>query len=289
MADKIVSFPDLTKLTLGFLGCGKISNAMVKGLCTLREKPKAIFVSKRNEIKSSQLKEAYPNIVEVSESNEYIVSNSDIVFLGLLPATAREILPKLNFQGKFVVSILAAVDYAEILQLTSVAPDACLKIVPLPSVSNGWGPIVAYPKQSKVDHLIRLLGTLCSMDTEIEMKPIIAITGHISPFFELMKTTQDFLKSKGIPDDISRSYVASFYAGLSRTAELSEDTFGELTEEAGRNMYLLYYTMRFLLYFFRAATPGGLNEQAYKFMSSTTHYEVQTQSLEDIYKRLTKK
>lgn len=216
---------DLTQLNLGFLGCGKISSAMIRGYCSQSPRPKRVFVTRRSAEKSRILAEEFPDLVEVSDSAEYVVSQSDVVFLGLLPGGARELLPTLSFEEKYVISMMAAVNFDEVLSLTHVEAAKCLKIVPLPSSSRREGPIVAFPKTSPMDFIVKTVGTMVSCDTELQMKPMVAITGHISPLFELMRTTQAFLISKGISEEMSHDYVAAFYAGLASGAAASDHSF----------------------------------------------------------------
>jgi pyrroline-5-carboxylate reductase len=101
---------------IGFLGCGKISSAMIRGYCSISSSsgPKLLHVSKRSEDKSRVLSEEFPKRVNICESNEYLVQQSDFIFIGLLPATAREILPSLDFSNKYVISMMAAVNYEEV-------------------------------------------------------------------------------------------------------------------------------------------------------------------------------
>jgi aspartate-semialdehyde dehydrogenase len=108
---------DLSNLRMGFLGCGKISSAVVRGYCACDQPPLKIYVSKRSEDRSKVLAEQYPSIVEISDSNDYIVKNSNVVFIGLLPNVAREILPQLNFDGKNVITMMAAVNYDEVVMI----------------------------------------------------------------------------------------------------------------------------------------------------------------------------
>lgn len=106
---------DITQKTFGFLGCGKISSAMVRGYCSCPIKPTKILVTKRSQEKSQALFNDYPHIVEINDSPEDIVKRSDYIFVGLLPNVARELLPTLNFEGKFVISMMAAVNFDEVL------------------------------------------------------------------------------------------------------------------------------------------------------------------------------
>jgi pyrroline-5-carboxylate reductase len=100
--------------TLGFLGTGKISSAVCTGYCTLppEQRPRKILISERSTEKSAALAARFPEIVEVVADNEDIVRRSDVVFIGLLPAVAREVLPVMPWENcKLIVSMMAAVNY----------------------------------------------------------------------------------------------------------------------------------------------------------------------------------
>lgn len=106
---------DVTDITIGFVGTGKISSAMVRGFCSLPQRPKKILISKRNEMKASSLVAEVPEIISIAE-NDDIVRQSDVIFVGLLPSVAREVLPALPWKegSKFVISMMAAVNFEEV-------------------------------------------------------------------------------------------------------------------------------------------------------------------------------
>jgi pyrroline-5-carboxylate reductase len=193
---------DLSNTTLGFLGCGKISSAVCRGYAGAsgNARPKKILVSLRNEAKSSALKEAFPDLVHVVESNEDLVAEADVVFIGLLPAVARELLPTLPFTAeKLVISMMAAVDLQETLTLTKMPADRLVRTVPLPSAANRSGPVLVHPPNATIEAILSIVSTPAVCTLESHMKPMIAVTGHISSFFELMKTSQEFVVEQGKP------------------------------------------------------------------------------------------
>ena len=109
---------NVADLTIGFVGTGKISAAMARGFCSLPNKPKQILISKRNEIKANALVSEHPELIAIAE-NDDIVRQSDVVFVGLLPPVAREIMPHLPWteEGsrlRLVVSMMAAVNLDEV-------------------------------------------------------------------------------------------------------------------------------------------------------------------------------
>jgi pyrroline-5-carboxylate reductase len=141
----------------------------------------------------------HPELIEVSDSNEHIVSSADIVFIGLLPGVAREQLPTLPWgpKNKLVVSMMAAVNFEEVLTMTKQTPSTLVKIVPIPSCAKRSGPILQFPGNAIAQEVLSLVGTPIVCSDETQMKPMICLTGHISPFFDLMRVTQDFLSENG--------------------------------------------------------------------------------------------
>jgi pyrroline-5-carboxylate reductase len=191
---------DLSNTCLGFVGCGKISSALCRGYAGASgaQRPKKILVSARSEEKSAALKAAYPDLVTVLESNEEIVAQADVVFIGLLPGVAREILPTLPFTAsKLVVSMMAAVDFQETVQLTRMPTERIVRTVPLPSAANRSGPVLVHPPNPTIEAILSIVSTPVVCTLESHMKPMVAVTGHISSFYELMKTSQDFIVENG--------------------------------------------------------------------------------------------
>jgi pyrroline-5-carboxylate reductase len=190
---------DLSQLSLGFLGCGKISSAVCRGYASATgiNKPLRLLVSLRSEEKSKALKEEFPDLVTICSSSEELVSLSDVIFIGLLPKVAREVLPTLSFENKLVVSMMAAVDFSEVVSLTRPTENRVVRTVPLPSAARRTGPILMYPPNDEAEQLLKVVGTPVVCRDEQAMKPLVAVTGHISSFFELMRLTQDWAVDRG--------------------------------------------------------------------------------------------
>lgn len=241
---------------------------MIQGYASLPPgtRPTKIFVSRRSEDKSRALVAQFPDLITICE-NDAVVEQSDIIFIGLLPNVARSELPCLPFQAKHkVVSMMAAVDFAEVVSLLPSTVTNIVRTVPLPSAARRSGPILQYPVHEDISRILALVGTPVPCDDESLMKPMVSITGHISSFFELMRTTQEFLVEQGITEELSRTFVTSFYSSLAQGAELAHEPLDEMRDEA--------------------ATPGGLNEQSVKFLRESPHFELQKQSLQAILDRL---
>jgi pyrroline-5-carboxylate reductase len=116
--------------------------------------------------------------------------------------------------------------------------------------------------------VLQVVGTPVACADEAEMTPLVCLTGHISSFFDLMRTSETFMTDNNVDAKVARKYVSSFYSALACGTERTVDTvsLADMTEEA--------------------ATPGGLNEQALEFLQGTDHFKQQTASLEKIHDRL---
>lgn len=260
---------DLSNIVIGFLGCGKISNAVARGYIGASGvgRPKKVIVSPRNAEKAAALKSEFPDMVEIGATNEAVVERSDIVFIGLVPEVARAVLPNMPFTSQHhIISMMAAVNYDEVVSLTRIDPSHLVKTVPLPGAARRSGPILSFPPNTYCEDVLSVVGTPVPCTAEKDMKPLITVTGHISPFFELMNVTQQWVVAQGLSPDTARRYISAFYCGLANSAAMSTDSFEEMVEEA--------------------ATPGGLNEQTTAFLRSTEHYNLHQQSLDSVLNRL---
>ncbi len=77
---------------LGLIGTGKIGSAIITGYCSENGwSPEHVYISTRSESKAKKLKDAFPSKISVEESNQAIVDQSDVIFVGLLPHVAREV------------------------------------------------------------------------------------------------------------------------------------------------------------------------------------------------------
>lgn len=74
-------------MQIGFIGVGKITNAIVEGLCTSSIENARIFLSPRNEANARHLAEKYTQVQRLKD-NQQVIDQSDIVFIAVRPAVA---------------------------------------------------------------------------------------------------------------------------------------------------------------------------------------------------------
>ena len=75
-------------MKLGFIGTGEITKAVVQGITKSKINYKKILISKRNNKISSYLKKINKK-VKISSDNQYIIDNSDWLFLAITPTVGK--------------------------------------------------------------------------------------------------------------------------------------------------------------------------------------------------------
>ena len=132
--------PTLQAIRAGFIGCGTIATAIATGLASPDHANylsqygfsiESIAVTRRSESKSTKLKEDFPSTVTVYESAEDVVTNSEIVFLCVLPQQLDTVLDDLKKKGAWradhtLVSLVVSVDLFYILSVVISSNLCCI-------------------------------------------------------------------------------------------------------------------------------------------------------------------
>jgi pyrroline-5-carboxylate reductase len=224
---------------LGFIGVGVITNAVVQALHAAGNAGHEIHLSPRSEPRSRALAARYEHVVR-EDSNAAVAAKSDIVFLAMRPQQMPE-LTGLQFRAEqTVVSFLAGTPIDQLRPF--VAPAARLvRVVPLPCISLGQGPILMTPSDPTVGALFNRLGDLIVLSDEANLAAAASITGLMSSHFELQNVAIDWLRTQKVPEEQAALYVRSFFAGLG--------SIGLAAGRAGEPIDVADYETR-----------GGLNE-----------------------------
>lgn len=200
---------------LGLLGTGKIGSAIMTGFCSENGwRPKHAFVSARTMAKAETLVAKFPDRVSIGASNQEIVDKSDVIFIGLLPNVAREVLPKISFVGKKVISMMATIPYDELLQLVKLPSESVVRSVPLPVTAKRSGPILAYPDNTYARDLFAQIGTPVMLAEEAEITKLAGITALISYFYATCNITQQWCVNNGVGTHICSVIYCFFYSEM---------------------------------------------------------------------------
>jgi pyrroline-5-carboxylate reductase len=229
-------------MQIGFIGVGKITNAIVEGLCTSSIEDAQIYLSPRNEANARRLAEKYAQ-VERLESNQQVIDQSDIVFIAVRPPVAVEVLHTLVFREKqIVVSLIPLLKKVELLNAVAPATHV-IRAVPTPTVMQHTGPILLFHSNDTVTQLFRHLGQPLQVTNEQQLQILWTLTGLITPFYDLLHELSSWAIANGVDATTATQYIAQLFQALAFAAQQdSSINFKELAQHA--------------------ETPNGMNEQA---------------------------
>jgi pyrroline-5-carboxylate reductase len=230
---------DLQPIRAGFIGCGTIAYSIASGLANPSHSTylsqnslalSSIHVTRRSESRSSQLKEAYPDVVTVCETAEEVVKNSEIVFLCVLPQHVDEVLAELKEKGVWkegvhtLVSLVVCANavigslmqfktshfiiiYCDIIkqstskvddliQKTSLPKESVYKMICLPPIANREGCALLQPPAPEHPYLKSMLDALggCVECANDDTMNAMMIPGCLmGPMYGIMRNNRDWL------------------------------------------------------------------------------------------------
>ncbi len=252
-------------MTIGFIGTGEITRAVVIGLSTVEGEKPAILVSPRNEAIARDLAERFDNVT-VAGSNQDVLDGAEMVCLALRPQDAVGILEGLTFgPAHHIVSFMATYGVEQIEKLTAPAQKVTL-VTPLPAVAFHGGPTPIHPAHQEVVDLFEPLGTPVAVETAEEYQALCVATATLAGAFAYYETIADWLTAKNVPADKAREFSGAVFYALAATAKNApEQSFGELTKES--------------------ATRGGTNEQVLAHLKEDGAYRALSEAMDGIWQR----
>lgn len=254
-------------ITLGIVGTGHISTALVIGLCTSPAPPRRILVSPRSAGNAARLAARFPAIVSVATSNQAVVEGSDWVVLSIRPQVAKDVVAELRFKpGQTVLSLIApiALDWLD----DAVRPGVLAsRFLVMPPVERRLGPVAFFPPHAEVEKMMALVGTPVPVRDLHELLVIWSLTALIAPFFNLVATTADWAAQNGVDAETARAYAVSMFESVAIVGA---------SKGAAAPPVLATH----------AQTKGGLNEQVMKELSGKAWFDHVQTALDGILKRL---
>ncbi len=253
-------------MKLGFIGSGEITKAVVRGITNSKINYKKILISKRNNKTSSYLKKINKKI-KISADNQYIIDNSDWIFLAITPNVGKKILRKLKFNNnKIIISFISTIKLKDLKILTNTNA-TIVRAIPLPPISIAKGPIPLFPKNKKVTKFFNNIGESIEINDENSSFNFWATSSLMASYYELLHEVAKWLQKKGLNKLYAQKYVVSLFSALSDAAVM----------RSNKDLKLLVKTSQ---------TPKGLNEETLNFLKKKGFYKQLNLSLEKILKRL---
>ncbi|MBP7212142.1 pyrroline-5-carboxylate reductase [bacterium] len=179
-------------LKVGFIGCGKMASAIIKGVISSKFLPKENIIATKSNVSTISEKEKELGI-KISNDNILLAKSVDVIFLATKPNIVRDILEEIKpvlTEDKLIVSIAAGVSTSTIedivgkLSVIRVMPNAGAMILEgMSGIAKG-----AYATDSDVDFVNEFLENIgkCVVVEENLIDVVTAISGSGPAFFYMM-------------------------------------------------------------------------------------------------------
>ena len=255
-------------MKLGFIGTGKITSAVITGICSSSISYKKIIISHRNKSISSNLKKKFKKIT-ISKDNQEIINLCDWIFLSVTPTVGEKIIKNLKFRSnQTIISFISTITLAQLKKAIKVKAKI-IRAIPLPPISLKKGPVPICPPNKKVKDFFNKIGTTVEIKNEKSSINFWSTSGMMAPFYELLRVMTDWLVKRGVKRNNAQKYITSLFLAL------SEDAVANSKKD-------LKYLVK------ESQTPKGLNEQGVKELTKAGFYKSLEKTLNSIHKRLNK-
>ena len=255
-------------MKLGFIGTGKITSAVVTGICRSNIPYKKIIISHRTKSVAQKLKKRFKKIT-ISNNNQEIINSCDWIFLSVTPIVGEKIIKNLKFKSnQIIISFISTITLAQLKKAIKVKAKI-IRAIPLPPISLKKGPVPICPPNKKVKEFFNKIGTTVEIKNEKSSINFWSTSGMMAPFYELLRVMTDWLVKRGVKRDNAQKYITSLFLALSEDAVLNSKK-----------------DLKFLVK--ESQTSKGLNEQGVKELTKAGFYKSLEKTLNSIHKRLSK-
>ena len=255
-------------MKLGFIGTGKITSAVIEGICKSKILFSKIIISPRNKVLAQKLSKKFKKVT-IAKNNQEIVNNCNWVFLSITPTVGQKIIKELKFRSnQTIISFISTITLAQLKKAIRVKAKI-IRAIPLPPISLKKGPVPICPPNKKVKEFFNKIGTTVEIKNEKSSINFWATSGMMAPFYELLRVMTEWLVKRGVKRDNAQKYITSLFLALSEDAVVnSKKDLKYLVKES--------------------QTPKGLNEQGVKELTKDGFYKSLEKTLNSIHKRLNK-
>ncbi len=252
-------------MSLGIVGVGGLSFAIVSGLCESPGFMEDVVLSPRNAEKAAELARKYGQ-VRVAASNQEVLDACDTILVTVLPKNVEEVLRELRFRpDHHAIHVAAAMRLERVMPLFAPATRVA-RGVPLPFAARRIGPTVLFGADERISGLFAHVGEVVNVATERELEILATITALMVPYYGLVKELVDWGAGKGLDAADGIRYTASMYEALSvlMRERCTPDMEAFLAENT---------------------TPGGMNEYSLGHIRERGGYAPWVESLETVGKK----
>lgn len=253
--------------TLGFLGSGAITTAMVNGFCSrANDRPYPIIVSDIKEEACGKLADKFPNRVTAAKSLQECVDRSDWVIIAVWPQVGEEVIRSLTFSPRHkVINVMFDKTVEEISAWMNCKVDTILHMIPGTFLSFYPGPIVQCPHTPEAEEIFGHIGKIVNVESRYQAAVFGSLTGCFVPLFAVLDHLIDWAVTEGVAPETATQYVTNMFAALTQEA-CGKDRAG-------------IHTMA------TVSTPGGINLQALELIDKAGGFDAWVEAMKPVMVR----
>ena len=226
----------MKQLRLGFVGAGNMATAILDGVISKQVfRAEHIIISNPH---SDKLEHPRAMGVRVTNSNEEVAVNSDIIILAVKPQMFEEVIAGIRdlCANKCIVSIAAGISTAWIRERLPYA--SIIRVMPNTPLQLGLGATAIAEAPDVSDDLFQCVSSIFSaagsvaVIPESQMNDVIPVSGS-SPafFFRMAEVMVRWAQEQGMDPVVSLELAASAMKGSAEMLLASGKTAAELTRQ----------------------------------------------------------
>jgi pyrroline-5-carboxylate reductase len=223
------------------------------------------MTSPRNAETALELAASFEN-VRVASSNQEVLDFCDWAVISVTPKNGEAVVRELDFRPDHTVISLLATKRLDTVKSWMPPVARMFRMVPMPFIARGIGPITLYPAAPDMEEFFGRLGRVIVVDEEPQVELTNAITSVTNATYTVIQNVAHWGAINGLRPDASRDYtIAYFEAMLSQISGEHADTLPRFVEER---------------------TPEGVNDTVLKMMASRGGFDLWTEALDAAIKKI---
>nr|WP_308505767.1 NAD(P)-binding domain-containing protein [uncultured Agathobaculum sp.] len=253
--------------TIGFLGSGAITTAMVTGFCERAgDTPYPLIVSDMKEEACETLAQKFPGRVTAAKSLQECVDKSDWIVIAVWPQAGEQVIRSLTFRpGHKIINVMFDKTVEEIKTWMNCEAEAMLHMIPGTFLSFYPGPIVQCPPTPEAAEIFGKIGTVVSVDSRYQAAVFGTVTACFAPIFAVMDHLIDWAVSEDVPASAATQYITNMFAAVCQEA-CNKDREG-------------------VHYMATVSTPRGINMQALELIGNAGGFQAWVDAMKPIMAR----
>ena len=213
---------DARMTSIGFLGVGTISEAVVRAMCARPGMSDDIVLSPRSDDRSRRLASDFVQCTRL-DSNQEVIDACEVVVLAMRPQQLDEAIRGLNFRrGQIVASFIAGTPPSDIGPLVAPAGPVS-QIIPLPAIALHRGPLVISPAVPQVVEAFAGLGDVVTLEDEATVRTLSCASAIMSTYYEMQNALIQWITAQGIDEETASLYVRSELEGLAAVGKVTPE------------------------------------------------------------------